>query len=366
MLIINAHVLPIGCDEILSAFILVEKGRIIRVDDMKYLSAEDLHNYSDDTLDVKGCMATPGLIDSHCHLGLFRDLVGDREINVSSSTEKLDFYAADAIDFFDAGFKKAMECGVTAAVVSPGSARPAGGFSCAVKTYSPENFVTDNYDGGVFIKRASGFKLALGDNVYSHSGMNKMEVLSYIRGFLSDNIHKKCRLFSNTDESAAFSVHAHSAGDILTAIALADEYGFDLTLIHATQAALVTDYILKSKAKVILGPAVCSITKPELAGFDLSTAKMLHERGIKFSISTDSPEVPSYLLTTCAGLYVKFGLDEMEALRCITNYAAEICGLYERIGSLSPGKDADIVVWSEFPLNTKAVPEYVIAGGKLI
>lgn len=365
MLITNAHILPVGCNEITKAFIIMENDMIVRVDDMKRLSVADLHRFSGDTLDAEGRITTPGLIDSHCHLGLFRDFVGDREINAGSSCETVDFYAADAVDFFDGGFKKAIEAGVTAAVVSPGSSRPAGGFLCAVKTYFPQKFADKGFYGA-FVRKTSGFKLALGDNVYNNSGMNKMEVLSYLRRFLSQNINKSGGFLSGNGGSFEVSVHAHSAGDILTAIELATEYDFDLTLIHATQAALVAERILKSGAKVILGPAVCSLTKPELAGFDLGAAKLLNEKGIKFSVSTDSPEVPSYLLTTCAGLYVKFGLDEMEALRCITSYAAEICGLYGRIGSLSPGKDADIVIWSDFPLNTKAVPEYVIAGGTLI
>lgn len=377
MLITNAHILPIGCDEIDNGFILIENGKIICVGDMKHLSNNTAEKYCNSTIDAEGCITTPGLIDSHCHLGLFRDLIGDREINNRISYERFDFYASDAVDFFDNGFRQARESGVTTVVVSPGSACPVGGFSCGIKTFYDD--ISEFYNSGNCYMSINGnnvfkynkklsLKISLGDNIYNQSKMNKMETLSYLRSFFCGDLHNKENkvLFHEFKNPFPVTIHVHSAGDILTAIELAEVYGLDLTLVHATQAGVVIDYLAKKNVKIILGPAVCSITKPELAGFDLSIGELLYSNGIKFSISTDSPEVPTYLLTTCAGLYVKFGLNEMEALRCITSYAAEICGLYDYIGSLVAGKDADIVIWSEFPLNTKAVPKYVIIGGSLI
>ena len=60
--------------------------------------------------------------------------------------------------------------------------------------------------------------------------------------------------------------------------------------------------------------------------------------------------VPLYYLPLCAGLAVKEGLDEDEAWRAITINPAHAAGIDARVGSLEPGKDADIVIFNGNPL----------------
>lgn len=75
---------------------------------------------------------------------------------------------------------------------------------------------------------------------------------------------------------------------------------------------------------------------------------------------------PLHHLPICAALAVKDGLDKWEALKAISINPAEILGLEDRIGSITVGKDADIVIWSNDPLQIDAKVEYTIIDGKVV
>jgi len=81
---------------------------------------------------------------------------------------------------------------------------------------------------------------------------------------------------------------------------------------------------------------------------------------------TDSPIIPIEGLTMSAALAHKAGLDEMEALKCITINPAEILEIEDRVGSLEVGKDADIVIWDNHPFNLQASPTHTIIDGKIV
>ena len=81
---------------------------------------------------------------------------------------------------------------------------------------------------------------------------------------------------------------------------------------------------------------------------------------------TDSPVIPLEYLAMCAALSFKSGLEEMEALKCITINAAEILGVSDRIGSLEVGKDADLVIWDRHPFDLQANVEKTIIDGKIV
>ena len=81
-------------------------------------------------------------------------------------------------------------------------------------------------------------------------------------------------------------------------------------------------------------------------GQTLDNPALLHRAGVKIAICTDHPETPIQYLPLCAAMAVRGGLDPEEALAAITSSAAEIAGLSKRVGTLTPGKDADVVVTS--------------------
>ena len=76
--------------------------------------------------------------------------------------------------------------------------------------------------------------------------------------------------------------------------------------------------------------------------------------------------IPEQYLPLCAGLAVREGLPYDEALKAITLYPARILGIADRVGSLTPGKDADIVITSGHPINLFSRVQTVLIGGQRI
>ena len=145
-------------------------------------------------------------------------------------------------------------------------------------------------------------------------------------------------------------VHVHRADDIFTALRIAKEFDLKITIDHCTEGHLIADYLKSEDVECIVGPAFTDRSKIELKDLTFKTPSILSEKDVKFAIMTDSPEVPIYYLPLCAGLAVKAGLSEKEALKAITINPAEILGIDDRVGSIEKGKDADLALFSSNPL----------------
>jgi imidazolonepropionase-like amidohydrolase len=161
--------------------------------------------------------------------------------------------------------------------------------------------------------------------------------------------------------------HAHRADDILTAIRIAKEFGVKLTLDHCTDGAIIADELAKEGYPAFVGPSLGSKSKVELSNKSFATAKVLHEAGVPVSIITDAPVIPLQYLPMCAGLAVDGGLDPEEAWKSITIRPATALGIADRVGSLEPGKDADIVIWTADPITALgAAARMTIVDGKIV
>ena len=117
---------------------------------------------------------------------------------------------------------------------------------------------------------------------------------------------------------------------------------------------------------VITGPCLTDRSKPELANQSLETPAILQRHGVKTAICTDHPETPIQYLPLCAAMAVRGGMDPESALACITIRAAELAGVAHRVGSLAPGKDADLTVTSSHPLNWLSRVRLVVMDGKVV
>jgi len=158
----------------------------------------------------------------------------------------------------------------------------------------------------------------------------------------------------------------HSADDILTAIRIAKEFDLRMTLDHCTEGHLIADAIEKSGFPAIVGPSLASRRKPEVQYGDFKTAGVLSKAGVKVAITTDHPVSLIQYLPICAGLAAREGLGIDEALKAITINAAEICNVADRVGSLAPGKDADVAVFSGNPLEVFTKTLYTIIDGEIV
>jgi imidazolonepropionase-like amidohydrolase len=166
------------------------------------------------------------------------------------------------------------------------------------------------------------------------------------------------------DGHLPWSQHTHRADDIVTAIRLSEEFGYRLVINHGTEAHLLADLLADKGIPVIIGPLLANRSKVELRRRSLRNPGILARAGVRIAITTDHPVVPINFLVYQATLAMKEGLDSDTALRAITCNPAEIMGLDDRVGSLRPGLDADIVIWSGDPLDVMSRAMRVFIAGR--
>jgi imidazolonepropionase-like amidohydrolase len=158
--------------------------------------------------------------------------------------------------------------------------------------------------------------------------------------------------------------HCHRADDIATAMRLAAEFGYDLVIDHGTEGYLIADKIAAAGIPVVTGPLITARSKVELRNRTMANPGLLAAAGVTVAIATDHPVVPVHLLIVQAALAVRDGLDRETALRAVTLTPARIMRVADRIGSLVPGKDADVAVWSGDPFDIMSRVEAAYIGGR--
>ncbi len=290
--------------------------------------------------------------------------------------------ALDAINPADLGFADALSGGVTTAVIKPGSGNPIGGQTVAIKCWGR---TVDE----MLLKEPVSVKSALGENpkrVYGDKGKlpsTRQGVAAVIRDELTkaqDYLAKKAEAEAdgksferNTTLEILGKVlsgelpwcqHAHRADDIATAIRLSEEFGYRLILNHGTEGHLIADVIADKQIPVIIGPLFTTRSKVELRNRGLRNPGILARAGVELAITTDHPVVPIHFLVHQATLAVKEGLDSDVALQSITTNPARIMGLDDRVGSLKPGLDGDVVIWSGDPLDVMSRALHVFVQGR--
>lgn len=364
-------------------YIVIQNGVIEQVGTGDLLHVED-----EDIIDLKGAHVYPGFIDAHTHLGIFEDGLNFEGDDCNEDTEPITPHlrAIDAINPMENCFREALEGGVTTVVTGPGSANPISGQLAAIKTYG-------NCIDRMIVKAPLAIKMALGENpksVYhdkSQTPVTRMATAALIREQLHKAKHYledkkralededstppeydlKCEaLIPALEKEIQVHFHAHRADDIFTAIRIAKEFNLDLVLVHATEGYMILDELKEENIPVLAGPYMTDRSKPELKNLSRAATGIMSNNGIKTAIITDHPETPIQFLPLTAAVAVREGMDEYDAIRAITSTAAKICKIYDRVGSIEIGKDGDIVLFNDSPLDVMKKPKAVIAGGKFI
>ncbi len=340
MVIQNGVIHPVGGPVIPRGFVAWAGNRLTAVGPMEDLPKEDLG----EVLDAKGGHVTPGYIDAHCHLGLFPDS-RDYDSAVCNGPGPISpgFDPLTHADLADRCFAEALAAGVTTVAIAPGSKNPVGGRIACVRT-----------DGRV-IKPFAALKLALGQTPERATGLDRAELTARMGQALSE-----------LEPSVPVHLHVHRAADIKAALALQEQLGLRLVLVHGTEAPELASELVRRGVPVITGPALTDRSRPELAELSLNIPAELHRAGVKVAVCTDHPEVPVQYLPLCAALAVRGGMEEETALGAITLVPAEILGLGDRLGSLTAGKEADIVVTPGHPFDATTRANIVILGGKQV
>ena len=384
MLIQNGVVHPMDAPMIPRGFVLLEGDKIAAVGPMEALPA----GYSGEVLDAEGGHILPGFIDAHCHLGLFGDALGFEADDGNESTDPCtpQLRAVDGVNPLDRGFREAREGGVTTVLTGPGSANPIAGQFAALKT-------DGRWVDEMVVKAPIAMKFALGENpksVYNdrkETPVTRMATAAIIRENLAkaqEYQDKQSKAEEDPDEDVPdydaklealapvatgalpAHFHAHRADDIATAVRISGEFGLKLVVVHGTEGYLVPELLAQANVPVITGPCLTDRSKPELVGQTLSNPARLRAAGVKVAICTDHPETPIQYLPLCAAMAIRGGMDPESALACVTIRAAELAGVADRVGSLAPGKDADVTVTSAHPLNWLSRMRLVVMDGKVV
>jgi imidazolonepropionase-like amidohydrolase len=379
LLIKNGNLYTMESEPLKGFDILIENGKI------KEIGKKILANC--ETLDAKGMNVLPGLVDAHCHIGMWENGMDEEGADgnefVNPSTPSL--RAIDGINPRDEYFKEAREGGVTTVVTGPGSANVIGGQFCAMKT------VGDRIDD-MIIKAPCALKVAFGENpkrVYKEqkkSPITRMATAAILRKELirAGEYMRKIEMAGDDGlklperdldldilcevlrGNLIMKAHAHRADDILTAIRIAKEFNIRLSIEHCTEGHTITEYLKNGNVKIVLGPLATERCKIELRNLTLAAPGIMEKAGLEFALCTDHPVIMEQYLLLSAALAVREGLSEETALRCVTINAARAAGIDDRVGSIARGKDADLVLFGGNPLDIRNKPSCVIIDGKMV
>ena len=259
-----------------------------------------------------------------------------------------------------------------------------GGTFTAIKTVGER---VDN----MIVKEAVAMKCAFGENpkrcYKDKCDSTRMSTAPFLRGALAsarDYGARKAAANGDVTKMPAYNqkleallpvlageiplkAHAHQANDIFTALRIAHEFGLRITLEHVTEGHLIVDELAKEKdVPMAVGPSLTHASKFELQNKSWATPGVLAKAGCHVSIITDNSVIPQQYLPLCAGMAVKAGMDEFDALKAITINPAEHIGVADRVGSLEVGKDADVVITNGCPLEVLTETRAVFIDGNRV
>lgn len=368
----NGKIITMEGNDYQEGTILIKDGKILDIGQSIIIPS------GVETIDLEKKYVLPGFIDAHTHVGIAEEIYqieGD-DTNEISDPLTPQLRALDAINPYDIGFKDALLGGVTTVMVTPGSANVIGGIASVLKVWG-SSFKE------MIIKGEAGLKIALGENPKRVYGEQKkmphtrmataamlrqafIEAQNYQKKKNKERDLKKENIVKVLEGQIPLRAHAHRADDILTALRIAQEFGVEIIIEHCTEGHKISKELLDSQVKVVVGPSLTSRAKVELGERTFKTPGILSQAGLTVALMTDHPVVPVQYLPLCASLAVKEGMKEREALKAITINAAQILGIQDRVGSIKKGKDADLVVWDNHPLDIRSNPRLILVNGKKV
>lgn len=361
-------------------FVQIRNGKITAVGDMADCPVQ---KGGDGVICANGNPVLPGIIEAHCHMGITEEKKGMEGDDCNETVDPITPHlrAIDAINPMDAAFDDALRAGITSAMIGPGSANVVGGTFSFVKTCGR------SIDELAVLSPAA-MKIAFGENPkVNYSGQGKSPATRMaIAAMLREELFKAQRYYQKKsggmkseeedfryeawvpvfEGKIPLKAHVHRADDIQTAIRIAKEFHLDMTLDHCSEGHLIAEKIKQSGFPAVVGPDLASRNKIEVQNMAFKTIGILNKAGVKTAITTDHPVSLIQSLPICAGLAMKAGLAEEEALKAITIYPAQICRMDRRVGSLEVGKDADIAIFDNLPLKVEARTMCTIIEGRIV
>lgn len=384
----NATIYTATADKpIFNGYLVVKGGAILHVG--TELPRLDAPPEGVDTIDLKGATIIPGLVDTHSHVGVWSrpNVPANSDGSEMSGPVQPSVRAIDSFNPDDPGIRMAVAGGVTTANVMPGSGNVIGGQTVYVK-YRGRNIEEMRITGRAKDKDiVGGLKMANGENPkgYSRSKgaapFTRMKIAALQRETFQKAKEYKAKVDAGEKPDRDLSLepivevlngtrtvhfHCHRADDLLTAIRISEEFGFEIVLQHATEGYRVADVLAKKKIPVSLTLVDSPGGKAEVMGLLEENAAILEKAGVQVTINTDDSVTESRFMLRTGAIAVRGGMSEAAALKAITINAAKLLHLDHRIGTLEKGKDADFVVLSGNPFSVYTQVLATIIDGKVV
>jgi imidazolonepropionase-like amidohydrolase len=360
---VGAHIIPIDGPEIADGVLLIEDDRI------RAVGARDSVRIPDSAERIElepGTVVLPGLVDTHSHVGEVSG--GDR-----SGPIQPDARALDSIDVRSSGLRRALAGGITTVNVMPGSGHLISGQTIYLKLREGRTAqdLAYRFDDGT---PAGGLKMANGTNSMRDAPFPGTRAKSaalvrakYIKA--QEYRDKLAAAHKDSDRPARdlglealvevlsgkrmVHFHSHRHDDLITAIRLRDEFGFRMVLHHTSEAWRVADEIAAAGVPVSLIGIDSPGGKLEALNLLADSAPALERAGAKVAFHTDDWITDSRYFLRMAAFGVRAGMSREAALRSLTQAGADMLDLGDRVGSLTPGKDADFVILSGDPFSVR-------------
>jgi imidazolonepropionase-like amidohydrolase len=347
----------------------------------------------------QGKFVTPGLIDAHSHLGVYPapGVSAHDDGNEAVDPNTAEVWAEHSIWPQDPAFSRALAGGVTAMQILPGSANLFGGRSVVVK-----NVWSRSVQGMKFPGARQGVKMACGENpkrVYGEKNRSPATRMGNFAGYRAgwikaleyqyewDQFEAKRKqgdpaakppkrdleletLAGALRGDILVQMHCYRADEMMQVLDMAKEFGYRVTQFHhAVEAYKIRDVLAKEN--------VCGSMWSDWWGFKMESfdgipenIAMMHAAGACAVLHSDSNVGIQRLnldaaKAMAAGRRMGLAISEGEAIKWITLNAAKSIALDDKVGSLEPGKMADVVVWSGNPFSVYSHAEKVFIDGAL-
>lgn len=382
---VGARIIPIDGPEIAQGWLAIEDGKIAAVGEGRPNLAPDAS-----LVNVTGKVIMPGIVDTHSHIGG----IGGAD---ASGPIQPGVRVRDSINVRDPGFRRALAGGLTTLNIMPGSGHLSSGQTAYVKLRFRKDQpalgvhtiddISYRTDAGTPM---GGLKMANGTNPQRGSGGafpgTRGRAAFLVREqFIKARAYQRKLDAAEADDEAKPPArdlametlcevmrgerivhhHTHRHDDIMTVLRLADEFGFRVVLHHVSDGWLVADQIAEADAPVSAILIDAPGGKLEAVGLRFQTPGILEQAGVNTALHTDDWITDSRIFLRSAALAVRGGMTREGALRALTINGAEMLDLADRVGSLTPGKDADFIVLSGDPLSVYTVVEQTWVEGRL-
>lgn len=382
-LITNATIIDGVSDVISTGSLLITDGKITQISEGEINAPSSVI-----TIDAGGKFVTPGIIDIHSHLGNYAspDVRAHADGNEVTSPITSEVDAEHGVWPQDPGFDEALAGGITTLHILPGSANLFGGRGVTLR-----NVASRTVQGMKFPDAPDTLKMACGENpkrVYGSKGgpgSRMGNVAGYRKNWIKAQSYKAKRdkggedfqrdlqmetLADVLDGKVLIQMHCYRADEMVQILDIAKEFDYKVTTFHhAIEAYKIGDILAETET--------CAAMWADWYGFKMEAydtirenIPFVHAAGACAMIHSDDQNNIQRLNQEVAKTWAdgnRAGLDipKATAWKWLSTNPAKALGILEQTGTLEAGKRADIVIWSEDPFSTYAVPETVMIDGAI-